>query len=394
MAMLCKQALSWRRTSALAARRAELIAQSKFALIAGIEALCNTTARLRGLHVCEHPQLLAQPASSTRPHRAALEQLCSNGILYPPGLQGPFAQTLMAATSRSYQRRAAQDVTFCVQRLEAMDGAQHSLAWLDVGHLEEGQQWPILFCAHGFGGDQLSHYVTELALLCIRNKWRLVVHVRRGHGDNVWPPPTKHFQESSYASLDDTAQALKAVRATFPEAPILGVGVSAGGNVIAAYQGHAGDTSELCAAVTVSSSGCDISLGTQHLAPLSNDLLVSCALNTFARHLDITPIPSSLRSLDNILHGDVDKYYLENSACTVFANIAHPLLCIHALEDPVMPALVMQRIITAAFTNENIMVLQTQHGGHVGWIRQDQSAWWCVAVECFAHSVFGNRHRH
>jgi predicted alpha/beta-fold hydrolase len=63
------------------------------------------------------------------------------------------------------------------------------------------------------------------------------------------------------------------------------------------------------------------------------------------------------------------------------------LICIAALDDPIIPGILTQRNIDAVGVNPNIIVVQTQRGGHIGWYTKHQTQWWLDVVKEFAGSL-------
>jgi len=56
--------------------------------------------------------------------------------------------------------------------------------------------------------------------------------------------------------------------------------------------------------------------------------------------------------------------------------VKSPLLCISNIEDPLVPSEVTQYPQNAAKYNENIINVQTQRGGHLGWIEDCRKSPW------------------
>ncbi|PNH01760.1 Abhydrolase domain-containing protein 1 [Tetrabaena socialis] len=285
----------------------------------------------------------------------------------PWQFQGAYAQSVFPSCSPFLR------TTFTKETLWAPDGGRHTLAWSTHG--VDADDTPILFCAHGMGASLDSHYIHRLGELCSLKSWRMVVHFRRGHE----APVVEGAALPTHGASDDTDQAVEHVHKRYPSAKKVAVGFSAGGNVIALHQGLKGDASRFVGAMVMSASGCDYEDGTPALSSLANEVLVSFMLNS---HRDLLRArPRTLLELDSSLYPDVHGYYAANSGCTHFHGIARPFLSLSAMDDPLVPAIMIQKVIDAVLINENIIVVQTQKGGHMGWHTAAPHPWWLDVLE-------------
>ena len=224
--------------------------------------------------------------------------------------------------------------------------------------------------------------------------WQLVVHIRRGHDDTE----IHNGALPTHGSFDDMKQAVNLINTRYRNYHKIAIGFSAGGNVVAYYQGKMGADSPFKAAITISAAGCDYETGTKSLTKLANEVLVSFMLVSHSKKADLVPVknpPNSLYEFDAALYGreNVEEYYKSNSGFRLFDNIKQPILCIASMDDPIIPGCFMQRNIDAVTTNENMLVVQTQRGGHIGWYTKEHDLWWCrVAREFISQIITQNQY--
>lgn len=310
-------------------------------------------------------------------------------INIPFWARGPFAQTVLS----NLKYKKFPELFWHEERILAQDGGSHSLAWLDMEpDVTRNTHTPIVFCAHGLGGGLQSTYIKILASLCLEKRWKLVIHIRRGHNATLSKghPPT-------HAGIEDMNQAVHIVRSAFPYAPKIAVGFSAGGNVIAMHQGLHGNNSAFIGAATFSAAGGEFVHGTQIVTSIADRILVGYMLaglktkEAFA-HIFKDP-PDSLRKLDSIIHNEInpDQYYKINSSFYKLQTVRKPLLCVSSMDDPIIPGALFQYHIDAALKNENIIAVQTQNGGHVGWFKgNNKSPWWLDVFERYVTFLLQN----
>jgi predicted alpha/beta-fold hydrolase len=69
----------------------------------------------------------------------------------------------------------------------------------------------------------------------------------------------------------------------------------------------------------------------------------------------------------------VDAYYAGSSSAKRIPNVAVPLLCIQAANDPIAPAAAIP--CDAIKTNPNCVLAVTPAGGHLGWAAGPGAPW-------------------
>ena len=265
------------------------------------------------------------------------------------------------------------------QRLELSDGDFIDLDWLGDPHKASS----IIVILHGLEGSSYSHYVSRLLRDCHRLGLCAVVHHHRGCSGEA------NRLARSYHSGDtqDISHSLQYLRQHFPQAKLLAVGYSLGGNVLAKYLGELQDNSAIDRAVVVSAplqlSACAkrlekgfSTLYQWHLIKQLRQKLTDKFNNrTIVNEVAITPKKvSTLQTFHQFdhqvtapLHGfeGVDDYYARASGLSYLAKINRPTLVIHAADDPFMNADV---IPSAKQLCTDVTYELHPHGGHVGFI--------------------------
>lgn len=89
-------------------------------------------------------------------------------------------------------------------------------------------------------------------------------------------------------------------------------------------------------------------------------------------------------------HDDLNTYYNEASALQQLGDgMSIPFLCITAMNDPFIPPLV-RPTKEIAHSNENIFVVNTRLGGHIGYWMPEVGCWGTNAAISFFNSVMVN----
>jgi predicted alpha/beta-fold hydrolase len=189
----------------------------------------------------------------------------------------------------------------------------------------------------------------------------------------------------------DLPEVIAAVRARFPSPlPLLGIGQSMGGAMLAKYVSVVGDRSPFAAVATVSAPlalsahmrRLEGSLASRGINAIMASTAALASLVQFsdarARALlaskGVSPAGvargcSSLRALEAAvicpLHGycDPEEYYEANRAD--IGRVATPWLCVHARDDPVISADALP--LAELRASPSVALLLTPSGGHLGF---------------------------
>ena len=117
------------------------------------------------------------------------------------------------------------------QQITLSDGGTIALDWLESASLSSNA--PCLIIWPGLMGGGHEEYIAPLAAAALARGWRAVVYCRRGCGGLALETP----KPQNYSDREDVAAMLAQVRERCPQAPLLGVGFSLGGNYLVNYLG-------------------------------------------------------------------------------------------------------------------------------------------------------------
>ena len=292
-------------------------------------------------------------------------------------LPGPNLQTLWG---KFFRRKA--DLSTRVERITTPDGD-----FLDIHHLDASPGAPLLVLLHGLEGSVRSHYIQGLLTEASRRGWRAAVLIFRSCGDEA--NRTRRFYHSGETS--DLQLALDHLMATFPASQIVLAGVSLGGNVALKFLGEqAGMVSPRIRAVAAVSVPYDLGQAADHIdrgfAKIYQQSFINSLKNkatekvgTFPDLLPRAEIASirTIREFDNRLtapiHGfaDADDYYRRSSSLGWLQDIRVDTLLLSAVDDPFLPAQVLEDVRLVAKSNHHLYVEFSAHGGHVGFVSGD-----------------------
>jgi predicted alpha/beta-fold hydrolase len=336
---------------------------------------------------------------------------------------GPHAQTLLARYVKEEHKMDYQR-----EMIDMHDGVQVAMDWKAVPYLPSDA--PLIFICHGVGGDSSSNYLKTFTSYATHQGFRTVAYNRRGHGGTSLLP--KGFDESisdpesgegvkaqlfprHYDPLDMEV-ALKHCKDKYPNAPIFGLGFSAGGNVIARHHCALGSDSPFTSAISMA-HGYNIYSGISRLKQdnpyLLNGLICSLVrsiaeknakdIERLAKHqlqtIDLKGLLNSVDFMEVDIKGVVEpkpsqwgyasikEYYDEASCASHLANTAKPLLCLASIDDPLVYSWLLSIPRDAARTNPNVIFASSQRGGHLGWLESREgttfgSSPWLPRVAC------------
>jgi predicted alpha/beta-fold hydrolase len=173
-----------------------------------------------------------------------------------------------------------------------------------------------------------------------------------------------------------------------PQAALGLVGVSLGGNVLLKFLGERG--AGLPAAVrgaAAVSVPYDLARGSRHIASGFSRVYEAHFLRSLRgkvqakleKYPDLVPAASmaSVRTLydfDDVVtapvHGfrDAEDYYTQSSAIRFIHSVRVPTLLLSAVDDPFLPADVLDDVRAIAAGNPALHVEFVPHGGHVGFV--------------------------
>ncbi len=262
---------------------------------------------------------------------------------------------------------------------------------LVVDHLDGPPGSPRVVLLHGLEGSSNSVYVQGF-LGGIRSRgWRGVALNFRScardpaeldrHLTNRRPRLYHSGETSDFDFLVRTLSQRE------PDAPLLAIGVSLGGNVLLKWRGENPAGGGVVAAAAVSTPY-DLAASARHLESFVGRVYTARFLSTLRRKavdaarrfpeaaaaMDLrrTLAARTFREFDDAatapLHGfaGADDYYRRSSSLLYLPSIAAPTLCLSAEDDPFLPRETLSRARNAATASVEFRV--TNHGGHIGWV--------------------------
>jgi len=300
----------------------------------------------------------------------------SSEYIYRPAWWVPegHSQTLWG---KFFRRRPLLPVD--LERWETPDGD-----FVEVYRLRAPAGRPRLLFLHGLEGTIRSHYVAGFFGEAIRRQWSADLMLFRGCGAE--PNRLPRFYHSG--ETGDLAFVLDRIRAEHPGAPIVLAGVSLGGNVLLKYLGERGDRlpAELRAAAAISVPF-DLERGARTLsrgfARIYDRHFVRTLRQKARAKLERYPGLFDAAALERVsgiydfddvvtapVHGfaDAHDYYSQSSSIRWIGRITLPTLLLNAVDDPFLPAAVLDDVRAVASHNPHLTVEFTPRGGHVGFV--------------------------
>lgn len=256
--------------------------------------------------------------------------------------------------------------------------------FIDIYRFDAAAGAPRLFLLHGLEGTVRSHYVAGFFREAERRGWAADLLVFRGCGSEL--NRARRFYHSGETT--DLAFALRRVLDEHPSSPIVAAGVSLGGNVLLKYLGELGEDAprRLVAAGAVSVPF-DLERGSRFLSRgfsrvYDRHFLRSLrrkAAKKLVRYPDLFDRAALHRArtiydFDDVVtapvHGfaNAHDYYSRSSSLRWLERIRRPTLLLSAIDDPFLPAVVLDEVSAIASENPFLHLEFTPRGGHVGFV--------------------------
>ncbi|CAN1143583.1 Embryogenesis-associated protein EMB8 [Linum perenne] len=312
--------------------------------------------------------------------------------LCSPHLQTAFLTFFGNAPRFTYKR-----VLFCTS-----DGGTIALDWLLHSHVngdatdnlvetvpQKTDPAPILIVIPGLTSDSdapvscLWLYAKHLVYKMAKQGWNVVVTNHRGLGGVQITSDC--FYNAGWT--EDTRRIIDHIHQEYPDTPLYVVGTSIGANVLVKYLGEDGVNVPVLGAVGVCSPW-DLTIGDRFIsrkfAQRVYDKALAFGLIGYAKLYS-----RSIRDFDNYVtcivgkFETVDTYYRRSSSVNFVGNVAVPLLCISALDDPVCTREAIPW--DECRMNPNIVLAATEHGGHLAYFQglTARTMWWVRATSEF-----------
>jgi predicted alpha/beta-fold hydrolase len=328
------------------------------------------------------------------------------------------AQTAFAGLSRRRSKYSRDE------HVPTLDGVRLLLEWRDGPDTPEDV--PLVVCLYGVAGSGESKVAVDLTDAAFARGWRSVVYNRRGHGRSSLLPAAPDMlgvcqgtsdQGTSdhlgtfksfpmHADMEDMRAVVRHVRQAFPVAPMVLVGFSVGSNAVVKYlgeSGKSGEASPFVGGVSVC-NGMDLVKLTKSFTPTGNAFMTGAMralalakrpeidrmAETTGVTIDWATVETTVSARDfetalmlpiyGHLFETLDDYLLANSCHLDLKDVAVPLLCMSALDDPLICRDIPLLALRASLTNPNVFHLATERGGHLGWLTGWRGSSWMMKV--------------
>jgi predicted alpha/beta-fold hydrolase len=246
-----------------------------------------------------------------------------------------------------------------------------------------GDQSPRLLLLHGLEGGVHSHYVRALFREARSRGWAADLLLFRSCGSE----PNRLPRSYHSGETGDARWVLNQLTAQYPSAPIGLVGVSLGGNVLCKLLGEEGPTlsTQVTGAVAISVPF-DLARASRRIGQGFGVLyeyaflrsLIPKAQAKVRRHPELAALGpvSDIRTLWDFddaftapVHGfaDAADYYARSSSLPYLSRITTPTLLLSAVDDPFLPADVLDDVRQAVIAAPCVEAEFPARGGHVGF---------------------------
>ncbi|KAJ8509095.1 hypothetical protein ONZ45_g8705 [Pleurotus djamor] len=296
------------------------------------------------------------------------------------------------------------EVVYDRKYLRLRDGGTIGLDFTPADHQAVRADAPIIVVTHGLTGGSYESYVRCVLHPACKSEaegglgYRAVVVNFRGCAG----VPITSQRLYSAGETGDLRAAIAYIRSQYPDAPLLGLGFSIGGNIMTRYIAEEGQFSRLVSGcilacpwnlvrnnevlkstlvgkhVYAKALGTNLlNVATKHAAALSQDpehpvtKALSQALqlkNPTLELFDTVFTRIAGGPSPNFPYESVSQYYEEASSHTVLADIKIPFLAINSADDPVVQDVPME-----GSDNAYIVMALTSGGGHLGWFESHKN---------------------
>lgn len=289
-------------------------------------------------------------------------------------------QTIFA----SFVRSTISDIRYRREVLKLFDDGEVCLDWLDDG--DTSSETPIVLFLPGLTGDSQSEYIKSFVNVAhFQLNARCVVFNFRGRGGHGLKTPRTYCASNS----EDLAAVVDHIKATYPRAPLMALGVSLGGILLGNYLvTHGQDVKGKIVAAMLVSICWDCFKGTESLEKqglnrLLNRHLASCLVHSI-KEVKHHFVESTLWDLESVFSSKTIKEFDDRFTCRQFGysdykeyyshaclagklnQIRIPVLALNAEDDPFQPGDSIP--IEEASQTKNVAIVTTRYGGHIGFM--------------------------
>lgn len=234
---------------------------------------------------------------------------------------------------------------------------------------------PVVVLLHGLEGSFNSHYIQIMIDTLVRDGWQVVVmHYRTCSGRLNRLP-----QAYNGGDVKDIEYLIEVIAERYPDREINLVGFSLGGSLIIHYLSKHSDA-PVHAAVAVSTPY-ELDKSSLYLMTVYHQVLLRSLRKKTKEKIRAgieMPVTAqdlrqmrSLRDFDRAVtaplygYDSLEEYYHDVSVRPMLKHVKHPLLIIHAMDDPFIPP---ETVPADSELAEKTILEISPSGGHVGFI--------------------------
>jgi predicted alpha/beta-fold hydrolase len=303
-----------------------------------------------------------------------------NGTYYPtPYLAHGMLQALYGANTTECD----SNLQFSEETLDLPCGGKIGLHWGSLSNKQPAEKKNVVVIVlPGLTASAREPYVKNMASEALENGYEVVVYHNRGNEVEMILP-----QEGFYNPMEDFKLAVDFVKEKYPSHTIFAIGHSFGANTLVNYLGRYNQDHTIKAAASIANPF-DFVKAAQGILNTSLDKYLAESLQIWAKRnqnvlskapkhfnleFDKAMAAKSIVGFDEYItrrilgFSNYSDYYEAISSARVIPNIQVPLLCMHSRDDPVLSEASIP--IQESLANENVTMLVTNHGGHVGWFQ-------------------------
>lgn len=321
--------------------------------------------------IAEHPEIHYQQTPGNQQLAAQMPSL-NRRVWHTPWCFNPHLQIGLNLAKDALRNRQAQACAFdgCDYILHEGTGVTR-INWLHAP--ERLTDTPIILILHTISGCGDDHY-REACYFRDTLGWSVAVLDRRGHGGL----PLLGTAFDPLGGADDLNDQVQHIKDQFPNAPLYGCGLSAGGCVLAKYLGRYAQNHDLAGAVLIG-PGFDVRQAINDVHPFySRKLAERLVAHYLIRHEQrlsgfsvydshcasgslkefLAPVHHYIGLADEASHQEATDPSIE------IDNIKTPCLLLAALDDPICKKSNIERYYEKLLTNANVLLVTTRRGSH------------------------------
>lgn len=289
-------------------------------------------------------------------------------------------QTILRSLYKSFPK-----VPYDKELLTTPDCGVIALDWVenDNSVYADRNSRPTVLILPGLTGSSQESYALHFVLEATKKGYRSVVFNNRGNGGADLQTPRTY----NASNTEDMNLVVNHIKSRYPDAPILGVGVSLGGLILTNYLAKTGRDCRMVAAMSVSAAWNPFESFKTLEEPVNkflfNRLLTSNLVENVRKYedmfqksgqFDLKSVYKSrtIREFDDRFtakqfgYPSYIEYYKDATIHNKVDMVEVPLLCLNAADDVFSP---MHAIpVEAARKSRYVSIMITHHGGHIGFL--------------------------